>query len=348
MRAHVGTFADIGFPLEESERVNDRVKTDRDRRIDVGGGGIHYCDPFVHPALARPPSKHLGHPRKLSAGVDAQYLLRVSAVGDNHLALRMEQSDGIGEIVLALRVFFVDLVEYLEQFSDVKDVNAGVYLVHRAFLVARVMILDDPLDLTDRVPDDTPVLRGVRDSSGQYGRDRSAVGVDVQERVEGLRLEQWRIPGHHENGSVLIGGSSQRGPDRIPRSPRRILHNVLQAAGETAFRNRSLDLVSPSRCHDHPAPEGQGFQSREYVRKQWTSRRFMHHFGHAGLHPRPLTGGKHDGCGVHLLSTHAASLRAVFAAAPSGLEPELREPKSLGLPLAPRGTVRNASLIEPL
>ena len=104
-----------------------------------------------------------------------------------------QQRQDVAEVVLPLRVVRAHAGQGLEQRLDGERVGAGVHLADLELgrrRVARVLRLDDPLDLTVRASDDAPVLARIVEHARRHGGSRARGGVALGERRDERRLEQ--------------------------------------------------------------------------------------------------------------------------------------------------------------
>ena len=77
------------------------------------------------------------------------------------LPSRFQDAGAIGQVILALAVVVLQLVEGVEQVGAGEDVRAHVHFGDSPLLVGGVLFLDDALKLAGRVADDPAQARGI-------------------------------------------------------------------------------------------------------------------------------------------------------------------------------------------
>src|SRR5487761_1442828 len=93
------------------------------------------------------------------------------------MALRAQDGDDIGEVLLALRVVGRHPLDRVAEQVGLEGVDAGVDLVHGALLRGRVRLLDDLQEGTGVVPDDPAVAMRVGQRGGEASGAVSTVAT---------------------------------------------------------------------------------------------------------------------------------------------------------------------------
>ena len=91
--------------------MNRRVRLELDRRLDPGRRRVDDRHPGEHVLFVDPIAERRGGGRKLDAGVHAFGLTRLGPVGGDAGPILHEQSHGVGQIQLSLRIRRVESLE---------------------------------------------------------------------------------------------------------------------------------------------------------------------------------------------------------------------------------------------
>jgi hypothetical protein len=133
--------------------------------------------------------------------------------GRDPVAPRAQERQHVAEVGLALGVVGPDLDECLEEGLDGERIGAGVHLLDRELLrrcIARVLGLDDSLDVAVGRADDATVLAGVLELAGGDRRRGARRSVPLGERGHEAGVDQRVIAREHDHvarpGKRLLRG----------------------------------------------------------------------------------------------------------------------------------------------
>ena len=153
-------LADDGVAVELRARLDHGVGADHDADVDARARRLDDRHTGEHVAFVDAPLRLLAHGCEPGAVVDPeQHRGILDAQRGDVLLARPQQRDHVGQVELALRVGGADLGERVEQRAGVEGVDAGVDLVDRELMLARVagdLRLDDPLDGAVRAAHERP------------------------------------------------------------------------------------------------------------------------------------------------------------------------------------------------
>ena len=241
---------------------------------------------------------------------------------------RTQESDDVGEVLLALRVVGREVRELVAKRGRPERVDAGVDLGDAALVVARVLLLDDAVEPARDVAHHAAVARGVVVDRREH-RSLGGVGAMLpEERGEGVGVQQRHVAVQHEHLAVEIGRKrGDRLLDRATGARDLVLVDDDRARKLGLDRGRhEVALVA----HDGDDVRGVERARRgEHVRDDRRSRERVQQLGGRGLHAGTLSGGEHDDGEV------------VVHAPPPGLEPGPNSSKGCRAAITPRRTTRS-------
>jgi hypothetical protein len=189
---HVGSDrrarANARLPAQHGEGLDDRVRLQLDRRLDPGGRRVDDGDTGEHVRLVDPVPqcrRHRGelHPRVHALGLGGI----VRLVGRDPLARVDQETHGVREVQLALRVRRLEPFERRPQGVASKDIDGRVDFVDRKLLRVCIRGLDDPADRTVLAADDPAVAPRVLAAEGQDGRRGAFPPVRLEQPLQRLR-----------------------------------------------------------------------------------------------------------------------------------------------------------------
>ncbi len=133
--------------------VHHRVPVQGHRHVDPRRGRVEQAHPGAHPALVDPVPQQPAQRRQLHPVVAAERLGVVGRQVHRHrLTGRDQQTEHVGQVLLALVVVRGELAQHLPQPHRVERVDARVDLTDRQLLRAGVALLDDLLAVDPRRP----------------------------------------------------------------------------------------------------------------------------------------------------------------------------------------------------
>ncbi len=200
--------ADPGAPVEAGEGRDHRVLPDLDPDVDdrrqrVDDRHTRAHQPPVDPLLGQRTDLRQCHPI-----VDAERLVRIGQLKGHHRPLPGPQDrDHVGQVPLILSVVTADLGQRLQQHVTLEGEDPGVDLPDVQLTLGRVagdLGLDHALDRPVGSTDDAPVPARVGEHRGDDGRGGTVAPVGLDERAEGVSLDQRHVAVEHDHGRCGI------------------------------------------------------------------------------------------------------------------------------------------------
>ncbi|MPN47373.1 hypothetical protein SDC9_194975 [bioreactor metagenome] len=121
----------------------------------------------MHQTGIFPPAQNRIRLSQLHLVVDAKGLLKISGKEAFHfLAFLSQIRNGIRQIIFPLGIFVLQGLKGFFQSGTPKKIGPGIDFRNSLFREGRVFFLNDLLDPTDSIPDNTPITGGVVHLSG--------------------------------------------------------------------------------------------------------------------------------------------------------------------------------------
>src|SRR5205085_662608 len=135
--------------VDDHVRIDDRVRADRHRIVDVSAGGVEDGHTREHVPVEDAPALDRGQRGELLAVVHAEGFVGILDGDRLDAAARLrEEPDHVRQVVLALIVLRAHVVERGPQAAAVETIDARVDLADLLLVVGRVAVFDDALDPT--------------------------------------------------------------------------------------------------------------------------------------------------------------------------------------------------------
>ncbi len=230
---------------------------------------------------------------QLDAGVDAQALAVILAVGDGRgVPVGAQDLDHVGQVVLVLGVLAANLANVGGEKRAVKGVAAGVALQQVCVLLGRaVLLLDDADDVAVGGLLDAAVAKGVGRGHGEDGGGVAAVAHGVGKRADGRWLDQGQVSVENDDGAGGDSGGFDCDARCVARTQALGLLDALDVwllgqvsahfLGAVAYDNDNPLGSGVARCARDPGDER-------------TVKKLMHNLGVTGLHARTLARSEDD------------------------------------------------------
>ncbi len=301
VRTQLGTRLYRRVPLQVGARVEHHVGTQLDGGIHVRGFRIDHRHPSAHPPLVDAgPQLGLGQ-RQLVAVVDPRRLYRIV---DDHrydrVAGVVQHGDGIGQVVLALRVVRGKPAQRRSQDRASENVDGRVDFLHRHLVLASVGLLDYPGHAVVLVPDHATVTTRVIELGGQHGRRRLGPAVGSDQRRQRGRPQKRSVARQDHNVTVVdvvVREGRQRHENGIARAPLHPLLNEVEVqAGRWLLPYGFGDAGRPVADYDNGPLERKFGQCIQHVQDHGPTAQTMQRLRTLGTHPGPLAGGENYSC----------------------------------------------------
>ncbi len=312
VRAHLGALAQVGRALQLGVGQYHRVRLVGDLDVEPGGRRVHHGHAGPHRPLQQPVVQQPAGVRQLHPVVDAE---DVPVVGGDHRAHPVagpaQDLQGVGQVLLALRVVRGDLGERAHQQLGVEGEDPGVDLVDLPLGVRGVLLLDDRGDRAVRlVAQDPAVAERLRDHGGEHGDAVALLGVRPGQGAQRPAGQQRGVPGGDDHGAVELDAV---GRQRLQGGAHGVAGTVLlgldHRPGTRVMRRQVLgDLLPHVPDHHDQLPGRQLLRRRDRVADQRPPAHLVQHLRQTvRLHPGPATGGEHDN-GGRRIGTHGGRL----------------------------------------
>ena len=298
VRADDGVLADHRMALQEGAGQDGGVAADLDVVLDPGGLRIENGHAIAHPAFADAAVVGLGQGGQLHAVVHALDGERVRGGERADLAGRLGGFQCVGQVELALRVVRLQSGDRLGEHGGLEHVDRGVHLLHGEFAAVGVLLLDDAQHVAFAVADDAAVAGRVVEDGGEHGGAVAGGGVEFDQAVQRLAVEQRHVGGGDEHRAVDLAGFGELGHRALDGAAGAgdvvLVHDgdllVIGAGGfgdalglEVHDHGQRVGIQGGHRIHD-PVQEGLACKSMQHLRL-------------VGTHAGTLAGGEDDGCG---------------------------------------------------
>ena len=200
--------------------------------------------------------------------------------------------DEIREVHLAGRRRRLEIPDAPSQPRRVERIQAGVDLGDLALVIARVLVLDDPLNRPALVADHAAEPRGIEGIDGDEREGRVVERARLEEGGEQVGADERHIPGDHED---LLGLAGQRGKRRAEGVTR--ASGLVLERGVRPVPDGVADGLGGRRVHDDRAAPGGLLGGIEHEVDHRAAAQLVEDLGRARLHPRAETGREDDGDG---------------------------------------------------
>ena len=224
-RVHLTGRADLRRTLETNAGVQDRVLTDLDVHVHVGGRRVHQCDAGRHQFFVLLLSNHTTHLCQFAPAVDAANLAGVRhGPGGHRPALPPIDGDQVGQVILALRVLGADAPQRVEKPFQVEGIDPGIDFLDLPLRRRGVTLLDDPGHLAPG-PDDPPVAIRAVHGGGDDGRRRPGGAMGVEQRAQGRAGQERHVARQQDDCPGLADQGGFGLQQRVAGSQLRFLNN---------------------------------------------------------------------------------------------------------------------------
>ena len=269
------------------------VGLEHDVGLDPRRRGVHDRDAVLHPAGDDAAVELLAELGELGPVVGSLGLRDVvDQVRTDGQAVLAGQTNGVGQVVLALGVVVADPRERRDEERGVERQDPRVDLVDLALLGRRVLLLHDRLDVTLMVANDAAVAERVRHPAAQDAHRPLRRLVLGGERPQRLTLQQRGVAGRHDHGAGGRAGGLHRDAYGVPGAVLRLLdgqHRGRHQAGDV--RSHLLALVPDDR--DDTA-RFDGLHGPQHVADHGAPGDGVQHLHGLRLHAGAATGGEDD------------------------------------------------------
>ncbi len=284
---------DLGFRLhrrlgaEDDMRPDDRVAPDHcvmAQEDRLGRGQRHAVG---HDLGAKPVLQRRLRPGQIGAAVHAQRL----GLGAGHdlggHAVRTRGGDDVGQVVFARGIVPFQFPDQTRQDRDVGADDAAVAKGYLAFLIGRVLVFDDPVELA-QMHDEPAVARRF----GGLEPEHDDVRLRVQHRAERLGPDQRRVAVKHDHAPLEAFERGQGLHHRMAGPVLLLLDHHLDAFVE-GLRGAGHRLGPVARDDHRPLRPDRGARHHRMDEKR-RARDPVQHLGQVRIHPGALSRGKND------------------------------------------------------
>ena len=195
---------------------------------------------------------------ELRARVDAETFV---VVLDDHAghgqAIGSQQTEHVREVVLALRVIAVELIEMAQERRCGKAIDAGIALANRALLLRAVLLFDDAGHVATRVTHDTPVSKGIGGHHREHRRGGTTCLMRFDEMLDGACRDERGVAAKHHDVAFVALELVRRAHNRMTSTQH------FELIGDDAVAEQGLDLLA-SVADDHVDVIATGLMRRIY------------------------------------------------------------------------------------
>ncbi len=310
--------ADLRCHVDDDVGIDDRIGPDGHGVVDVRRRRIQDGDSREHVAVHDAPPLDRRHRRQLPAVVDAMRFVGIDHADSLDPAARAgQQSDDVGQVVFALIVVGLHLIERAPQPAAVEAVDAGVDLGDALLVVGGIPILDDALDLPALSQHPAVPVRPV-DHRRQNGGGGARRGVVTDQALDGLDGQERHVARQHEDGTV--GGLALDA--RLEYSVAGAEALALLDDGHPLADDGSHAIAVGADDEDDAI--GQGPRETERIGDEGTTTELVKNLWLAGAHPLALAGRENH----RRQSLHAVPFILAFGCEPHATS---KSPYSQGL-----------------
>ena len=238
--------------------------------------------------------------------------------GGDLAACLAQQSDDIGEVLLALGVVRRHVGQLIAELVDAEDVDAGVRLADGALGLGRVLLLDDAVEGAVGRAHDAAVARDVVREQRHHAGGRCIGPVRLDEATEGVGVEEGHVAVDDEHLTGEVGRQRRDGE----------LHRAACAGHLVLIDDHALGHVDSDDAGDpvalvtHDADHVRGLElagGGEHVRDDRHAAQRMQQLRQRRLHAGALAGGEDDDGELRI--GHGSPWMLLERAPPPGLEP---------------------------
>ena len=213
----------------------------------------------------------------------------------DRLARRQQMGRYIGQIVLSLRVLWRELVEGGQQRGNLETVEPRVDLGDRPLLRGTVPLFNDALEFALRIPDDSPIGRGIFDLNRQESRGVLVLSAFLGQSEQRFGADQRRIPIEHDDVAFGFAQGRRRASHGMPRAALLRLvdkdQSIRQRRGEGRPGCR-LDLLLLVSDNDEDPSWIETRRGSQKMRDEWPAAQPMQDLRLLTLHSGSQPGGQ--------------------------------------------------------
>jgi hypothetical protein len=199
-RVEDAVTADAGRPFQGDERVDHGVLADRNGGVDDHGGGVAERDAVAHQLLDHPALDLVLDLCELAARVHAQgFDGIVGDHGSDAVSGVADHRQEVGEVVLLLRVFRLEVAQVGEEVLAVENIDAGVHFVDALLFLGGVFRFHDARHGAALVAHDASVHGGIGELHGQQGEGVAVAFVLVEQALQRRGACEWDVAGEDQD-----------------------------------------------------------------------------------------------------------------------------------------------------